>query len=212
MKINNLLKKNPSIIKKGIVIHPGYPFFYDGVQVWKSGQNSLLKEALLIKKSLPESLFSLIWIIEKVMINSLIVLFFPILGLVLAIYWRGILNKNPSKFLYNERVILLTNYASLAFIFGVSFTFFLSFNGYKWEFSRFMVPFITFGMIAYFVTLWNFLKLRKIFYFFIFISLIGPIFSQSLKSQKNIFNIPQDKINLFFSSSQKDSESICNEY
>ena len=106
-------------------------------------------------------------------------------------------------------MIFLTNYTSLALIFGISFTFIFSINGYKWELTRFMIPFITFGMIAYFISLWNFLKFRKIFYFLVLFSLIGPILSQSLKSQKNIFNLPQDKINLFFSLSQKQSKNIC---
>ena len=199
-------------IEKGITLSPGYPFFYDGIQNWKSGQISLLHEAKQMKKNLPTSLFSFIWIIEKVIINSLIVLFFPILGLVLAMCWQKMYNKVSNKFHSREKVIFLTNYTSLALIFGISFTFIFSINGYKWELTRFMIPFITFGMIAYFISLWNFLKFRKIFYFLVLFSLIGPILSQSLKSQKNIFNVPQDKINLFFSLSQKQSKNICYKY
>ena len=196
-------------IQEGIIVFPGYPFFYDGMQAWKPGQYSLIQEALLMKKNLSENFYSFIWIIEKIFINSLIVLFFPILGLVLIVYWHQMFKKNSNKFYKKKRVSFLINYTGLAFVFGVCFTFFFSFNGYKWELSRFMIPFITLGMITCFIALSNLLKFSKIFLILIFFSVTGPLFSQGLKSQKNILNIQQEKINLFLSSSQKQSKSIC---
>jgi hypothetical protein len=203
-------------IREGITFFPGYPFFYDGIQAWKPGQqsllkeaNSLLKEALSTKENLTENFSSFIWIIEKIFINSIIVLFFPILGLVLIVYWQQMLKKNSNKFYKKRRVIFLSNYTILTFVFGAGFAFFFSFNGYKWELSRFMIPFITFGMISYFIALSNLLKFRKIILFLIFFSVTGPLFSQGLRSQKNILNIHQEKINLFLSPGQKESKSIC---
>jgi hypothetical protein len=196
-------------IVEGVKIYPGYPFFYDGIQAWKSGQHSLLYEALSMKKNLAENFSSVIWIIEKIFINSLIVLFFPIIGLVLIVYWHQMLKKSSNKFYKKNRVSFLRNYTGLAFVFGTCFTFFFSFNGYKWELSRFMIPFVTFGMISCFIALSNLLKFRKIFLFLIFFSVAGPLFSQSLKSQKNIVNIHKEKINLFLSPGQKVSKSIC---
>lgn len=196
-------------IKEGIAIFPGYPFFYDGIQDWKPGQSSLLYEALSMKKNLTENFSSFIWIIEKIFVNSLIVLFFPILGLVLIVYWQQIFKKNSNKFYKKKRVSFLINYTGLTFVFGVCFTFFFSFNGYKWELSRFMIPFITLGMITCFIALFNLLKFSRIFLILILFSVTGPLFSQGLKSQKNILNIHHEKINLFLSPSQKESKSIC---
>jgi hypothetical protein len=196
-------------IVEGVKIYPGYPFFYDGIQAWKPGQHSLLYEALSMKKNLAENFSSVIWIIEKIFINSLIVLFFPIIGLVLIVYWHQMLKKSSNKFYKKNRVSFLRNYTGLAFVFGTCFTFFFSFNGYKWELSRFMIPFVTFGMISCFIVLSNLLKFRKIFLFLIFFSVAGPLFSQGLKSQKNIVNIHKEKINLFLSPGQKVSKSIC---
>jgi hypothetical protein len=105
--------------------------------------------------------------------------------------------------------MFLINYTGLTFVFGVCFTFFFSFNGYKWELSRFMIPFITFGMITCFIALFNLLKFSRIFLILILFSVTGPLFSQGLKSQKNILNINHEKINLFLSPSQKESKSIC---
>ena len=203
------LVQRENFIEEVITILPGYPFFYDGIQAWKPGQSSLLKEALSMRENLTENFSSFIWTIEKIFINSLIVLFFPILGLVLIVYWHQMLKKNSIKFYKKRRVSFLSNYTGLTFVFGACFTFFFSFNGYKWELSRFMIPFITFGMITYFIALSNLLKFRKIFLFLIFFSVTGPLFSQGLKSQKNILNIHQEKINLFLSPSQKESKSIC---
>ena len=196
-------------IVKGVKIYPGYPFFYDGIQAWKPGQHSLLYEVLSMKKNLAENFSSVIWIIEKIFINSLIVLFFPIIGLVLIVYWHQMLKKSSNKFYKKNRVSFLRNYTGLAFVFGACFTFFFSFNGYKWELSRFMIPFVTFGMISCFIALSNLLKFRKIFLFLIFFSVTGPLFTQGLKSQKNISNIHKEKINLFLSPGQKVSKSIC---
>jgi hypothetical protein len=178
--------------KNLINIYPGYPFFYDGINDWKSGQASLLKDGLNFEDNFKNNFFSLTWILEKIFLNSLLVLFFPTIGMILLINYY--IKKNFLFSKNKKKIRFLIVISILAFLFGVLFTFFISIKGYKWELSRFMIPFITFGMLSFFLTLIVLFKSSKILILLIFISVFGPIISQSIKSISNINNLPIDRI------------------
>ena len=132
------------IKEKGVIIYPGYPFHYDGIFGWKSGQTQLLEEALGYKSNLTENIPSFVWTLERVAINSIVVLFFPMAGLIYLKKYR--LNPKPCSKSEVDRLYL---FGLLFFIFGLFISFPFSLNGYKWELSRFMIPGIAIGMLGF---------------------------------------------------------------
>jgi hypothetical protein len=75
--------------KLNLSIVPGYMFQYDGLSYskWKNGQEENTKKIQYLKEKIKKDFFSnfniLLWQLEKILIDSFVVLFFPIAGLYL---------------------------------------------------------------------------------------------------------------------------------
>lgn len=197
------------IKEKGVIIYPGYPFHYDGIFGWKSGQTQLLEEALEYKKSLIKNISSFVWTLERVVINSIVVLFFPIAGLIYLKKYRS----NPKVYNKNE-VDYLYFFGLLFFIFGLLISFPFSLNGYKWELSRFMIPGIAVGMLGFSLFVVNQMKKtkkRKVLVIFISsVVMFGPISTQLVVVGLNISSDFSSKMSLLLSSGPSKLEYECN--
>ena len=195
--------------KVAVYPDPGYPFHYDGISGWKSGQKPLLKKALEYKKNLPKDIASLVWTLERIVINSIVVLFFPVAGL---IYLRkkcklesSLSEKSSFRYLYL--------FGILTFIIGLLISFPFSLNGYKWQLSRFMIPGIAIGMLGFSLFIINQMKRtakNRVLAMTISIMVIfGPVFTQLTVANINIFDSPSLGLDLLLSSGPERSEYTC---
>ena len=195
--------------EKGLTVYPGYPFHYDGISGWKSGQKPLLKKALEYKKNLTKDISSFVWTLEKVVINSIVVLFFPMAGL---IYLR---RKCKLESSISEKYSLdyLYLFGILTFIIGLLISFPFSLNGYKWELSRFMIPGIAIGMLGFSLFIVNQMKRtvknRVLAMTISFMMIFGPVVTQLTVANINIFDNPSMKMDLLLSSGPGKSEYTC---
>ncbi len=203
--------------KLNLSIVPGYMFFYDGSSYikWKNGQEENYKKISSLKIKIKEDFFSnfniLLWELEKILIDSFVVLFFPIAGLYLFSQSFYINSKNQrEKFIDSIKRQYFFFYSVFALLFGISFNLFFSVNSYKWEFTRFMTPFIALGLLQFYISIWK-LYSKNLIVFFLLISIIlcGPILSQLIRSKENFQNLDTNKLNLFFSNHPEINPKSC---
>ena len=138
-------------VKTGIQLHPGIPFHIGWLGYWESGLTPLLSfasEFISSKLTLENFLNKAIWSLEQILVTSLRVLFFVIVGLLFLVY-----NFKIPMFLYNKNDRLLTLnsigiYGVIFFLCGLLPGFFIMLNGYKWELSRFLIPAVSIGSLG----------------------------------------------------------------
>jgi hypothetical protein len=203
--------------KLNLSIVPGYMFQYDGLSYskWKNGQEENTKKLQYLKEKIKKDFFSnfniLLWQLEKILIDSFVVLFFPIAGLYLFRQSFYINSKNQrEKFIDRIKRQYFFFYSVFALLFGISFNLIFGVNSYKWEFTRFMVPFIALGLLQFYISIWK-LYAKNLIFFCVLISFIlcGPILSQLIRSKENLQNLDTNKLNLFFSNHPKINPESC---
>ncbi len=201
--------------EKGITIHPGYQFHYDGLTKWRQGQNDLLREGLKYKED--GSIMAFLWTIERIVVNSFIVLFFPILGLfgIWMVYKKNLKNNYKDPEIYNTPPITyLLIFGVSAFAFGLFINLPFSLNGYKWELTRFMIPGIAFGMVSFYIFLENitskYRKGKAIMGLVVLFMVAGPLITQTTKSVKNLVESDLSyKINALVSTGPYINDKFC---
>jgi hypothetical protein len=136
--------------KSGIQIHPGIPFHIGWLGQWEFGLTPLLSfasEFISSKLTLQGFLNKLVWSLEQILVTSVRVLFFVIVGLSLLVYkFRMPLYITKSKELLTLNTI--GNFGLAFFLCGLVPTFFITLNGYKWELSRFLIPAVSIGSLG----------------------------------------------------------------
>lgn len=196
--------------ERALNLSPGYQYYYDGISGWKSDRALLLHKALEYKKNLPKDIASLVWTLERIVINSIVVLFFPMAGL---IYLRkkcklesSLSEKSSFRYLYL--------FGILTFIIGLLISFPFSLNGYKWELSRFMIPGIAIGMLGFSLFIVNQMKRtaknRVLAMTLSIMVIFGPVSTQLTVANINIFDNPSMKMDTLLSSGPEKSEYSCN--
>jgi len=195
---NKNYEKDESL--EGIHILPGFPFQYHK----QGGYKQLYIEA---QSHIREKNYgALFWVIEEILWITFRVLFFPIIGMIWLIYiWK----RGYGRFNLGSNVIDLENYrplvvaGSVAFIYGFAISFPFVLNGYKWELSRFMIPFISIGMLGFglFVIFYTEnIKYRRLIRTLILIVLVlGPVHGLVMGVYSNIVSANQNDFDELFS-------------
>jgi hypothetical protein len=136
----------------GIQIDPGLPFFLDGFGkcVSQAGDRTPTVAQLLADartQGLAKLRREIVFRLESQLWVSLRVLFFPILGIVglAALLLDGRVAAGVRQREYFRFWDLC---AAISFLAGFGITFGLSFHGYKWELSRFLIPGILTALIC----------------------------------------------------------------
>lgn len=145
-----------------IAVVPGYAFFQSNYFTqWKSGQEPLLIEGKRHLESVDKNWTNIFWVFEQLLMTSLRVLFWPLLGL-LGIIWL-IKKHSVSKTTVNclrlaPSVNMFAVIGGLVFLMGFVVCFSISLNDYKWELSRFMIPGIILGLFCLCISLNTYLS------------------------------------------------------
>ena len=180
---------SPSGSGAGIEIKPGIPYVTGSLNHWVTDTEqypplNFIKEYYDGRINLYDFIrntFWNIWNIESSIINSLRVYFFIILGLLYLIFRHKYFKNDERKVsdvVFNQKFLKHIGYFGIiAFIISFTLCFTFSYNGYKWELSRFMIPSISIGMFGFVLFYIEFLKKsRKQFYFIINFLLIFMLF------------------------------------
>lgn len=200
--VQTLYSKSSSL-GDGLKIIPGIPFYYGSMSSgWNFGNIDLLKAAQNILSEPDLKLANLIWTIESIFFNSVRVLSIPIIGIIFLIFH---LKLNKVKFSFKDNEYFKFCFITfLFFTIGFIINFFISFNGYKWEFSRFLIPGYFLSYIAFCLFLeYLFIEKKISFLIFIFIFILvifGPFLDFLLTIINNFYNMINnlDFLNKFF--------------
>jgi hypothetical protein len=194
----------------GFEIIPGIPFHFGWTGgEWKSGQMTFLKEAQGYMANWRAEAVSIIWILEQVFFTSIRVLFFPILGIVALYYLSRREMASPSL---EQNIVAIPSVKTLLFLgayvmlIGFIICFTVMVNGFKWEFSRFLIPGVTIGMLGFSLYVLMLLKSefkanRLWIYMGIFIIVCGSVldlFGTSLKNGIELFGKVEHKGSKYF--------------
>lgn len=202
-QILQTLFSKSSALGDGLKIIPGIPFYFGSMSTgWFFGNMDLLKAAQNILSDSDLKISNLIWTVESIFFNSVRILAIPLIGIIFLVFR---LNYKKFRFSFHD-----TDYQKfcfitfLLFIFGFIISFFVSFNGYKWEFSRFLIPGYFLSYIAFCLFLEYLVVQGKIsiviFNTIIFLVVFAPLFDFLLTIFNNasyIINNSESLINFF---------------
>ena len=154
---------------------------------WYSG--GIIFDSSSIKESINGKTLKSLWYVETKIFNDLRIIFFPLLGLFLLY----IFNKSYRTESYDAYIIFI-KIGFVFFIAGYLVAGLVSINGYKWELTRFLLPFIVVGMVSLvhsfilFINHNQIINYKKFLYMTIIIILFGPIMYLVEVQYKNILN------------------------
>lgn len=206
-----LFSKN-SVIGDGFKIIPGIPFFYGSMSSgdWVFGNYSLLKSAQAILTESSISFPNLFWTLESIFINSIRILAIPLIGVFFLV-----LNSSSNIYLNRDEFIKFRFLTILLFTLGFLINFFIAFNGYKWEFSRFLIPGYFLSFIAFCIFLENLVVHKKISILFLNCIILVLAFGPSTDFIVTIFNNANyifdnpEFLNKFFSFGPEIDKNLC---
>lgn len=197
-------------------IAPGYPYLVGGSinLIWD--QSLLVSDLKLSLEKGWLGVFESIWILEKIIFNSIRVLLIPILGVVIF----TILKKKLIDDLINQSFYDLNSlsyFGLISLVIGLLICFTIEMGGYKWEFVRFMIPSIIIGQILFSLLMLRVYNLNKLIFSAILVFLtIGPISNLFLGSyenyrEMNFNNYKQNDFLIIFTSEGPEvQEAQCN--
>ncbi len=211
--LQTLFSKSSSI-GYGFNIIPGIPFYYGSMsEGWVFGNMDLLKQGQSLISEPSLKLSNLIWILESIFFNSIRVLTVPFIGYVFVVFHLNLSKLNFSA--NNNYFYKFCFFTFLLFSIGFIICFFISFNGYKWEFSRFLIPGYLLSYIAFCIFLESFVKAFNIsnylFCIIIFLLVIGPICDFFITILNNLNDVISNynSLNNFWGSGPFIDKSYC---
>jgi len=132
---------------------PGIAFHYGWSGQWRDGLQDLYSFKAGTGGGFDDPKFRdrIVWNIEQIFVTSLRLFFFTLVGL-FYLALSPAKSKNfgvtVKKGIYRLDTQVVGSVGLILFLIGFSVNFLFSFNGYKWELTRFMIPATTLGAVG----------------------------------------------------------------